>query len=211
MLFWSSEIYQVQVFQQLHWGGGEGPTSVWPHRDSLFSVLMHTGFRGPSASLLSSVYTLPLPIYSSRQIITAPLLFLLFQGALLGCLMVLESSLAWDDMESGPPRRTQLCSLSESTHLERSAWWSFSLMNEREESEGEQCCFLLCLRWCYAIRHSRPITGFSSKHSQRCSLQSEVICSSPRLNILDLRHSSFIIFLFSNLFFITHYTQLFKR
>lgn len=45
------------------------------------------------------------------------------------------SGLAWH--ESGPPRRTQFCSLSESTHLERSAWWSFSLMNEREKSEGE--------------------------------------------------------------------------
>lgn len=67
---------QVQAFQQLHWGcrGGEGPTSVWPHRDSFFPVLTHTGLRGPLASLFSSVYTLPLTTYSSHQVFTAPFL-----------------------------------------------------------------------------------------------------------------------------------------
>lgn len=99
MLLWSSEIYQVQVFQQLHWGGGggEGPTSIWPHRDRFFPVLTHTGLRGPSALLFSFVYTLPIPIYSSHQIITAPFPL----PATLRCLMVLESSLAWDDMSLG--------------------------------------------------------------------------------------------------------------
>lgn len=162
-------------------------TNVWPHRDNFFSVLTHTGlkihpewfsgFHQPSCFDLCAHFPSPsIPHIRSTRL--APFPLPATPRGTLGCLMFLECSLAWHDMSLGHIEELSFCSPNKSTHLPCSVWWSFSLMNDRKESEGEQCSFLFA---CVHVIPHKPQQANNRLFLKASPILFTVVWSYPQL------------------------------